>query len=126
MAYESWIDRQIREAQERGAFDNLRGAGQPLRDFSRDGEDWFARGLMERENLSPVLPTTLSLRREVEALPESLADVRFEHQVREVIADLNERIRESYRRHSDGPRLIIRLVDEDEAVRGWRESRTDV
>ena len=28
--YESWIDRQIRQAQERGDFDNLRGLGQPL------------------------------------------------------------------------------------------------
>ena len=28
--WESWIDRQIREAQERGDFDNLPGKGQPL------------------------------------------------------------------------------------------------
>ena len=29
--YESWIDRQIREAIERGAFDDLPSAGKPLR-----------------------------------------------------------------------------------------------
>ncbi len=28
--FESWIDRQIRQAQERGDFDNLRGKGAPL------------------------------------------------------------------------------------------------
>ncbi len=28
--WESWIDQQIREAQDRGAFDNLPGRGQPL------------------------------------------------------------------------------------------------
>jgi DnaJ homolog subfamily C member 28 len=28
--WENWIDRQIREAQERGAFDNLPGQGKPL------------------------------------------------------------------------------------------------
>lgn len=30
MNWESWIDQQIREAQERGEFDNLAGEGQPL------------------------------------------------------------------------------------------------
>ncbi|SMC89901.1 DUF1992 domain-containing protein [Lentzea albidocapillata] len=30
MGFESWIDRQIREAQERGEFDNLPSAGKPL------------------------------------------------------------------------------------------------
>ena len=28
--YESWIDQQIRRAQDQGAFDNLKGAGKPL------------------------------------------------------------------------------------------------
>jgi DnaJ family protein C protein 28 len=30
MTWESWIDQQIREAQERGDFDNLPGSGKPL------------------------------------------------------------------------------------------------
>ncbi|MEV4218944.1 DUF1992 domain-containing protein [Nonomuraea sp. NPDC049725] len=30
MQFESWVDRQIREAQERGEFDDLPGAGKPL------------------------------------------------------------------------------------------------
>lgn len=30
MSWESWIDTHIRIAQERGAFDNLPGAGKPL------------------------------------------------------------------------------------------------
>ena len=29
-SFETWIDRQIREAEERGAFDDLAGAGKPL------------------------------------------------------------------------------------------------
>lgn len=29
--FESWIDRQIREAQERGEFDDLPGAGEPIK-----------------------------------------------------------------------------------------------
>ena len=30
ISFTSWIDRQINEAQERGDFDNLPGAGKPL------------------------------------------------------------------------------------------------
>jgi hypothetical protein len=37
----SWIDQQISEATERGAFDNLPGAGQPLPKRNElDGETW--------------------------------------------------------------------------------------
>jgi hypothetical protein len=37
--WESAIDKQIREAEERGAFDNLKGQGKPLRLESWD-DDW--------------------------------------------------------------------------------------
>ncbi|HUA42024.1 MAG TPA: DUF1992 domain-containing protein, partial [Streptosporangiaceae bacterium] len=30
VTFRSWIDQQISEAEERGAFDNLPGAGKPL------------------------------------------------------------------------------------------------
>jgi hypothetical protein len=35
MRYEDWIERQIREAQERGAFDDLPGAGKPIPGLDR-------------------------------------------------------------------------------------------
>mgnify|MGYP001616329475 FL=1 len=38
MQFENWIDRQIREAMERGAFDHLPGAGQPI--GLDTSEDW--------------------------------------------------------------------------------------
>jgi len=31
--FESWIEQQIREAQEKGVFDHLPGAGKPLSDL---------------------------------------------------------------------------------------------
>ena len=53
ISFASWIDRQIAEAEERGAFDNLPGAGQPLP--RRGGEDacesWL-RDYMRREGVS--------------------------------------------------------------------------
>jgi hypothetical protein len=45
MNWENWIDRQIRDAQERGEFDNLAGKGQPLdltpNPFAQDREMAF-------------------------------------------------------------------------------------
>ena len=46
----SWIDRQIREAQERGEFDNLPRAGKPIKGLdSRRDDDWWAKSLIRRE-----------------------------------------------------------------------------
>ena len=48
-SWESWIDQQIREAQEEGAFDNLPGAGKPLADLEA-GHDplWWVKKLVQR------------------------------------------------------------------------------
>jgi hypothetical protein len=119
--YESWIDRQIREAQERGEFDNLPGAGKPLQ--LDDDPDWWIKAKIARENLEPLLPTPLALRREAERLPESLADARSEAEVRERVEDLNRRIRESYLRPQAGPRVVVGIVDVEVAVERWRSER---
>lgn len=121
MQYESWIDRQIREAQERGEFDNLPGAGKPL--HLDDDPDWWIKAKIARENLEPLLPTPLALRREVERLPETLADARTEAEVRERVEDLNRRIRESYLRPQAGPRIVVGIVDVEAAVERWRTER---
>jgi hypothetical protein len=119
--YESWIDRQIREAQERGEFDNLPGAGKPL--SLDDDPDWWIKAKIARENLQPLLPAPLALRREVEDLPRSLANARTEDEVRERVGDLNRRIRESYLRPHSGPRVVVGIVDVDAVVARWREDR---
>jgi hypothetical protein len=124
--FESWIDRQIREAQERGEFDNLSGAGKPIKGLNgRDDENWWVKNLMERENLKPMLPASLALRKEVEDLPTTVADIRIEEHVREVAEDLNHRIRDSRRRKVDGPALFINTVDVDAVVEQWRRQRED-
>ncbi len=72
--YESLIDRQIREAQERGEFDNLPGAGKPLPGHGEEyEEDWWIKELIRRENITGVLPASLRLRREVEDLMRTVA-----------------------------------------------------
>lgn len=123
-AFESWIDRQIREARERGEFDNLPGAGKPIPGLGgRHDDNWWVKGLMERENLKPLLPTTLSLRKEASELMETVAKERTEKAVREIVTDLNERILDSRRRKVDGPPIWIKTYDVDRVVELWREQK---
>ncbi len=122
--YETWVDRQIREAQERGEFDNLRGAGEPLKGLGgREDENWWIKGLLERENLRPPLPGSLLLRKEAAEIVDTVADCRTEKQVREIVLDLNTRILDARRRGIDGPTIVIGTVDADRVVREWRERR---
>jgi Domain of unknown function (DUF1992) len=116
------VDRQIREAQERGDFDDLPGAGKPLPDRGElYDENWWLKQLVQREQLGGLAPTTLKIRKEVEELPERLAAVRDEATVREIVAKLNERIDAARRGHVDGPPVVLALLDVDEVVRVWRE-----
>jgi hypothetical protein len=122
--FETWVERQIREATERGEFDNLPGEGQPIPGLTgRDDDDWWVTRFLEREKLPMPLPPSLALRREAAALRETLADVRDEETVRAIVRDLNHRIVDSHRRRIDGPPVIIRVVDVEQVVADWRADR---
>jgi hypothetical protein len=122
--YESWVDRQVREAIERGEFDNLPGAGKPLHGLNgRQDENWWIRQKLEREDIRGALPTSLSLRREVEELPDTLAAERDEQSVREIVEHLNARIRDAVARRVEGPVVFIKMVDVEAAVQQWRSRR---
>jgi len=122
--YESPIDRQIREAQERGEFDNLPGAGEPLPGYGQaDDEDWWIRGLIRRENITGMLPASLKLRREIEDIQQTVATKKTEAAVRKVVEELNERIRKAQRGHIDGPPVVLSTVDADEVVAVWRSTQ---
>jgi hypothetical protein len=123
--YEDRIDRAIREATERGDFDNLPGAGKPL-PKSSDGydDDWWIKQLAAREDLSAALPPALALRREVERLPAKLAHESTEKAVREFVEDLNARILVARRGPVEGPPVLMATVDVDAAVATWRAART--
>jgi hypothetical protein len=125
MSFRSWIDQQISEASERGAFDNLTGAGKPLRGRG-DSEhpdawvlDWVRREGVPTEEL---LPTPLRLRKQAAQLAESVPDFASEQEVRDAVAELNDRIME-WRRLPIGPPIFVRLVDSEEMVAKWRAER---
>ena len=123
--YESSIDRQLREATERGEFDNLPGTGKPFSDAGREyDEDWWVKDWLRREGgTSGVLPATLRLRREAEDLPQ-LADRRStEDAVRRLVAEVNERIGKARVGLLDGPPVVLPPFDPEEVVRSWRRRR---
>jgi len=125
ISFASWIDQQVNEAAERGAFDNLPGAGKPLpnRAEADDGQAWL-RDYLRREGVSAeeLLPTSLRLRKEIERLTGTIQELGSEREVREVVRELNRRILE-WRRIPTGPSVYLRLVDEGSMVARWREAR---
>lgn len=125
VSFEFWLDKQIREATERGEFENLPGAGKPLPDAGRSyDEEWWLTDKLRRENVTGdgILPESLLLRRDLERLPEAVRAMNSEQRVREHITDLNTRIT-AWLRMPHGPYVQIAPVDVDETVAEWRARR---
>ena len=129
MRHEDWVERQIREASERGAFDNLPGAGKPIEGLDRPftavrwAIDWVER---EGGDLQALLPPLLQLRRERAAFLAGLGQVPSEQTVRETVADFNHRLLDQYRRPIEGPVVAVGVLDAEETVTAWREARSTV
>ena len=126
-SYESIVERRIREAQEAGKFDGLRGAGRPLRGLhAPDDENWWLRSYLEREGVprDVLLPTPLRLRREVDRLPETVRGMETELEVRAAVSALAARVAD-WMRFPDGPRIAVPMPRADEVVDRWREERAD-
>lgn len=73
--YQKIIEQKIKEAQERGEFDNLPGEGEPLRleDESRVPEDLrLSHKILKNAN---CLPPELELRNEIRNMAEMLAGI---------------------------------------------------
>lgn len=126
MRHETWIEKQIREAQERGEFDNLPGAGKPIKGLDRPftAERW-ALAWIEREggDLSGLLPPLVALRKERSAIRSSLSQIRSEEHVRDTLEDFNQRLLDVYRRPIEGPMVPVGVFDVEETVAAWREQQ---
>lgn len=128
--FESLVERQIREAQERGEFDNLPGAGKPLRGLDgREDPDWWVKQMMQREGLdmADALPPVMALRKEAAGFPHSLLDLRTEESVRAVLEDFNRRVKLDRLRPAVGPfpPMLARTVDVDELTMQWKALRAE-
>ncbi len=125
MRWESWIDRQIREAQERGEFDDLPGHGKPIPDLDRPHDDlWWVKDKLRREQLS-WLPPTLALRKEAEEFVEHLGRQPSEAAVRRRASELNAKIAKVNASAMAGPPARLARFDVDVLVERWRTARPD-
>lgn len=129
-AVQSWVDQTIAQAERQGAFDNLPGTGQPLRDVDvRSDPDWWVKSLIEREklDLSGALPGPMQLRREKAGFPQSLLDLPDEEAVRARLEDFNERVLADRRKPHAGPHSppVVGRVDVEEMLAVWRELRAN-
>jgi Domain of unknown function (DUF1992) len=125
MSFRSWIDQQIDEAAERGAFADLPGAGKPLPgQGDEDAAQAWLREYVRREGVPPeeFLPVPLKLRRERERLAEAAPRLPSEQSVREAAAELNERITQ-WRRIPLGPPIFVPLADAEELAGRWRAAQ---
>ncbi|MFH9858008.1 DUF1992 domain-containing protein [Streptomyces sp. NPDC017202] len=122
--FESWVDQQIRDAERRGEFDRLAGAGKPLDPELESSYDelWWVRRKMAREGLS-VLPPALALRKEAEDALAAAYAAPSERTVRKIVTDVNVKLRDMMFKPPPGPPLGMKPYDVEEVVRQWRERR---
>jgi hypothetical protein len=121
VSVESWVDKQIREATERGDFQELPGFGKPLPGLDVPYDElWWIREKLHREGVS-VLPPALALRKEAEDAIEAAARAGSEREVRRIVGEINEKIAEALRRPPAGPPLNLAPFDVEDVVREWRE-----
>ena len=117
---ESWIDRQVRAAEERGEFDNLPGQGRPIPGLDKPHDElWWLKQLLEREQLS-VTPDGLTLCKEVEDAIERIRRQPTEAGVRRIVAETNQKIAEANAKAASGPPSSLAPFDEDQVVASWK------
>ncbi|MBN1095358.1 DUF1992 domain-containing protein [Blastococcus sp. TML/C7B] len=127
MSFETWVDRQIAQAQERGDFTGLPGAGRPLQNLDREetAYDWaLAKARREGVDTGAMLPAGLRLRRERDDLPARVAGLATEAEVRAVAEDYNARVEAFWRLPAESRWAAVPgLADVEALVAGWHRDR---
>jgi hypothetical protein len=122
---QTWVDQQLRIAMERGDFDDLPGAGKPIKGLGASHDpDWWLKKLVERERIA-VLPPSLALRKEDAELDDRLDKLAVEREVRAAVEDFNARVIAARYRPPEGPPLITMPRDVEETVEAWAVRRTE-
>ena len=126
MTFESWVEQQIRRAEDEGAFEGLSLAGKPLprRDREKSSYEWALEWAKREEaDVAGMLPTGLALRKEREELPARIARQTSEVAVRALVEAHNARVDQYYRRPVEGVWVPVGMADVEELVDGWRRDR---
>jgi len=119
-----WVDLQIKQAMERGDFDNLPGAGKPIKNLGTQHDpDWWIKQLIEREKITGVLPPALQLRKDDAELDGQLDRHTAESEVRRILEEFNARVMKARYTPVDGPPLVTMPRDVEAEVDAWRDRR---
>lgn len=123
-----WVEQQIRRAQERGAFDNLPGMGKPLEGLGTEHDpDWWLKKLVEREQITGVLPPALQLRKDDAELDGRLDAITDESRVRATVEEFNAAVRRAIYTPPVGNQpafpVVTRQRDADTEVERWHARR---
>ena len=116
-----YVDLQIKQAMDRGDFDNLPGAGKPIKGLGTQHDpDWWVKQLIEREKITGVLPPALQLRKDDAELDARLDRHTAESEVRRELEESNARVMKARYTPVDGPPLVTMPRDVDAEVDAWR------
>ena len=118
MSQETWLDVVIREAQARGAFDNLPkipipGAGEDYQ------PDWWIQQKLKEEQIV-FAPEPLRLRREAEAMLETIPAQPSENAVRQLVVKINDCVRRANALPLPEAIKPLPLLQEADAIQRWR------
>jgi hypothetical protein len=122
VSWETWIDKQIREAQERGEFDDLPGKGKPLRDIDKPRDElWWVREKLRREEFT-YLPPSLQVRKDLDEARERIRNATSEDDVRAIVEEINAKIREVNRMAVSGPPSNVYPLHLETVLDKWRNA----
>jgi len=120
LSWESWIDRQIREGQAQGAFDDLSGAGQPNERIGVvHDEMWWIKAKLRDEDIN-YLPPTIAIRTERADAIDAAMLANTEDAARVLIDDVNARIRYVNSHATAGPPSSVMTIDVETFIERWR------
>lgn len=118
----TWVDLQVKQAIDRGHFDDLPGAGKPIPDLDAEHDpDWWLKKLIEREQVTGVLPASVQLRKDDAELDARLDATPNEKVAREIVEEFNKRVIAARYSLPEGPPLITMPRDVDATLTAWRE-----
>jgi hypothetical protein len=122
-SWESFTERQIRQAQEAGEFERLPGFGQPIPGIDQPlDENWWLKQKLRDEQLS-VTPPIIEARIRRERVLSGLNQLGSESAVRRKLEELNDFIRKAHFSPTAGPATGVLPVDIEATVADWRRKR---
>ncbi len=118
-----WVDTVVDQAIRRGEFDDLPLQGKPIPGLTGTYDpDWWLKRLVEREQITGVLPSA-QLRRDDAELDATLDREASEERVRQILEEFNARVIDARRQLLGGPPVVTPTREVEHEVERWRARR---